>query len=294
MKTLILSGKNVVSNGYNDTYKFDFPSGAVSFKNDQLALTSISMYYSWENISSSNTGGNYNNNSFSYIWLGTTYSITIPDGNYTISQINSYLQSQMIANYHYLTDTDGNYVYYLEMISNSTYYAVQLNAYAIPTSAQASTLGYSKPSGASWSYPATATTPQFVISSSNNFKSLIGFTDGTYPSVTQSTNYSIVSNNGVPQVSPVASVVVQCNLLQNTYSIPSSLLYSFSPNVDYGEQILVTPPEMSFVDIANGSYNSLIIQFSDQNLNRVAIQDTNLVILLTIKNKNEYTEKIIN
>jgi hypothetical protein len=293
MRTLILSGKNVVSNGYNDTYKFDFPSGAVTFKNDQLALTSISMYYSWENISSSTTGGGYNNNAFSYVWLGTTVNITIPDGNYTISQLNAYLQSQMISNTHYLIDSDGNYVYYLEMVSNSTYYAVQLNAYAIPTSAQASTLSYTQPAGASWSFPATAETPQFVISSTNNFKTILGFSAGTYPSVTQSTNYSIVSNNGVPQVSPVASLVVQCNLLQNTYSIPSSLLYSFSPNVDYGEQILINVPEMAFVDISNGSYNSLIIQFSDQNLNRVAIQDTNLVILLTIKNKNEYTEKIL-
>lgn len=294
MRTLIINSNNLVSTPYNDTYQYRFPIGSVHFKNDQIAVSSISMYYSWENITSSSEGGQYNNNSFQYSWLGTTITITLPTGYYEIDGMNAYLQSQMVANKHYLIDSNGDYVYYLEIVQNSTYYAVGFNCYAIPTSAQATTLGYTQPSSPGWSFPATATTPQFIVLSTNNFKSVVGFSAGTYPPATQSSNYSVISNNGVPQITPVSSLIMTCSLLNNSYSIPSTLMYSFSPNVSYGSQIQISPPEMSFVDIQDGSYNDFQIVFFDQNLNRISIQDTNLVILLTVKNKNEYVDKILN
>ena len=64
-------------------------------------------YYSWTNINSSPLG----NNIFSYTWkVGstvTTYTVTIPDGLYEISDLNSYLQYKFIANGHYLTQWLG-------------------------------------------------------------------------------------------------------------------------------------------------------------------------------------------
>lgn len=293
MRTLIINGNNLVVNAFNDTYSYRFPVGSVTFKNDQIAVSSVSMYYSWENITSGSDGGQYNNNTFQYDFLGTTITVTIPTGYYEISDINAYLQSQMVANKQYLVDTNGDFVYYLEIVQNSTFYAIQLNSYAVPTAATAAALGYTQPAGALWAFPAVATTPQFIILSTNNFKSVIGFSAGTYPNPTQATNYSIVSNSGVPQVTPVSSLIMTCSLLNNPYSIPSTLLYSFSPNVTYGSQIQVNPPEMSFVDIQDGAYNDFQIQFFDQNLNRVSIQDTNLVILLVVKNKNEYVDKVL-
>lgn len=290
-RTVIINSGNLVSNSYNDTYKYSFPLGSVYFKNDQIGVSNISIFYSWKNITSATTGGGYNNNSFSYIWIdGTTNTVTMPDGFYEISDINSYLQNVMVTNGHYLVDSNGDYVYYLELASNVTYYAIQLNAYAVPTSAQATTLEYTQPSSATWSFPSSAKTPQFVISSSN-FTKIIGFTAGTYPTTQQSSNYSITSNNGAPQVTPVSSLIVSCSLVNNSYSIPSTLLYSFSPNTTFGSQIQISPPQISYVDIQNGSYNDFQIQFFDQSLNRVEIQDTNLVVLFSIKNKSENTLK---
>ena len=293
MKTLIINSSNVINNSFNDTYTYKFPVGSVNFKNDQVAISGISIFYSWNNITSATTGGQYNNNSFSYIWIdGSSHTITLPDGYYEITDINAYLQSQMVKNTHYLLSTSGNYIYYLELVINQTYYAVQLNCYNMPTSAQASALGYTQPSGATWSFPSTAKTPQFVISSSNNFSLVIGFSGGTYPSTPQSTTYNITSNNGVPQVTPISSVIMACTLLNNPYSIPSTLLYSFSPNVTFGSQIQISPPSPSFVDIQDGTYNDFTITFYDQNINRIQILDDNIVVLLTIKNRNEYIEKI--
>lgn len=290
MKTLIINSNNVISNSYNDTYTYKFPLGSIAFKNDQVAVSQVNMYYSWPNITSGSTGGQYNNNSFGYYWIdGTLYTVTMPDGYYAITDINAYFQSVMVSNGHYLIDDLGNFIYYLELIINQTYYACQIDCFNVPTSAQATTLKYTQPSNATWDFPSSSVTPQFYVPSNNNFGLVIGFSSGIYPSTTQSTSYSITSNNGVPEVSPVSSLILECTLLNNPYSIPSTLLYSFAPNVSYGEQIQINVPTHSWVDIADGQYNEFTITFKDQNLNRIQILDSNVVILLTIKNKNEYS-----
>ncbi|NBP15940.1 hypothetical protein EBU95_16375 [bacterium] len=263
MRTIILNSSNLDSgNSNNNVFKYTFPSGAVNFKDDQIAVTQVSLYYSWYNINSSL----YNNNSFSYTWIdGTIVNVTLPNGSYAVSDINSYLQSVMVSNGHYLVDSTGNYVYFLEFTTNTVYYAVQLNAYAVPTSSSASASSYTKPSG--------------------NFYKIVGFSAGTYPSTQQSSTYSFKSDI-VPQVSPVQSLIMNCSLLNNRYSVPSNLLFSFSPaSVSFGSLITIQPPQHNFVDIYDGQYNSFTIEFRDQNLDTMQIIDTNIVVLLSIRNK---------
>lgn len=287
MRTLIINGNNLVPNGFNDTYRYSFPVGSVDFKDDQVAVSSVNMYYSWFNITSANTGSRYNNNAFQYIWTdgggSTTFTVTFPDGYYTVSQSNAYFQSQMVTNGHYLVDNNGEFVYYLEFVENATYYAIQLNAYPLPTALPA---GWTNPEAII--FPVTASTPQLIVLSTNNFNNIIGFNAGTYPPAIQATRYSKLSDY-TPQVSPVNSLILSCTLLNNRYAIPSTLLYSFSPaGTAFGDLISIQPSEMSFVDIQDGAYNDFTIEFRDQNLNRVAINDSNIVILLSIKNKMEY------
>lgn len=279
MKTLIVNGTNLVSGTGNSTYKYDLPNG-VSFKSQQLAVASINMYYSWPNITSSTTGGKYNNNSFTYTWIdGTVVTINMPDGFYDVSTLNAYLQSQMVANTHYLINASSDYVYYLEFQENTSRYAVQFNSYAVPTSLPT---GWSNPGA--WTLPVAAKTPQITISSTNNFYKIIGFNSGTYPSPTQTTTYSKISDI-TPQVTPVSSVIMTCSIVDNRYSIPDSIIYSFAPNTTYGSQIQVQPSELTWVDIQDGQQQSLTINFLDQEKNRLPILDTNLVILLSIRDK---------
>lgn len=287
MRTLIVNGNNLISNGFNDTYRYNFPAGSVEFKDDQVAVSAIYMYYSWFNITTASTGSGYNNNVFQYVWYNfggsSTYTVTIPDGYYNVADLNAFLQSQMVVNGHYLVNNSSENVYYLEFVENASKYAIQFNSYPIPTALPS---GWTNP--ASITFPATATTPQIIILNSNNFKDVIGFNAGTYPSPTQSTNYSKISDF-TPQVSPVNSLILSCTLLNNRYSIPSTLLYSFSPaGTTFGDLINEKPAELSFVDIQDGSYTDFTIQFFDQSLNRISINDSNLVVLLCIKNKNEY------
>lgn len=146
VSTLILNSTNLDSGSpYNNVYKYVFSNGSATFRNAKISVNNIYLYYSWYSISASQR-----NNQFSYIWYSgsgptaTTVSITVPDGFYSISDLNSYLQSVMITNNHYLIDSTGNFVYFIEFEENSTYYSIQLNCYALLTSAQATAKSYTE------------------------------------------------------------------------------------------------------------------------------------------------------
>lgn len=274
---VILNGNNVISDTFNNKYKYNFPVGSVVFKNSKVAVNNVSLYYSWFNITEAQ-----NNNKFSFIWHGaiqTQYDITIPDGFYDINALNAYLQSFCVSNNLYLIDASGDFVYYLEFTTNSVYYSIQFNSYPIPT---ALPVGYSQPAG--WGgYPAVASTPQLIVNSTDDFGDIIGFNSGTFPAVTQAVNFSKISDY-TPQVSNVQSVILTCDLLNNSYAIPNTILYSFSPSqVGFGSIINTEPSQHSFIDIQDGIYTSITISFLDQNFNPIYINDTNLIIQLLIE-----------
>lgn len=275
--TLTLNSDNLVSNNFNNTYRYNFPQGAVKFKDTKVALKKLTIYYSWDNITQA-----YNNNTFDIIWpigAGTsTYSITVTDGFYDIPTLNSYMQQFFITNGLYLINASGDYVYYAEFVTNSTYYSIQFNAYPIPTALPA---GWSQPSN--WpGYPAVGYTPQLVVSA-NAFRSITGINAGTYPSPQQTTNFSKLSDV-TPQVSVVQSVLVTCNLLNNRYALPNTVLDSFSPaNAAFGTVIDYQPPEHTYVDVGDGNYPYFEVIFYDQNFNQFTINDTNLVIILVMR-----------
>jgi hypothetical protein len=282
MKVLILNSGNVVNNGFNDTYTYRFPSGSVAFtKENQIAVGSISIYYSWFSITSGSTESRYGNNTFSYVFPTssgtTTVNVTIPDGFYTIAQLNAFLQSVMVSNGHYLVDDSQNNVYYLEITTNETKYAIQVNAYPVPTSLPS---GWTNP--ASMTFPASTLTPQLVVGATP-FRDVLGLNQGSFPPTAQATNYSKTSDY-TPQVSPVQSLLVQCNLVNSELSNPTSLIYSFSPvSAGFGDLIISEPNTQTFVDCQTGSYDSITISFSDQSFRRIAIRDSNVVITLVIK-----------
>jgi hypothetical protein len=182
--------------------------------------------------------------------------------------------------------SNGDFVYLIQWEENPTYYAVQLNEYlsALPALFPAT---YTYPAGATWAVPATPTTPQVIISATNNFGALVGFTAGNYPATFPYTTgtFSAVSNT-TPQVQPISSVIITCSLITNPYSSNSKALYSFGiPSTQFGSQILVTPPEFTFNRITNGTYNEFSIEIQDQNGTPIQLRDPQMTILLTIKDR---------
>jgi hypothetical protein len=280
---LIFSQSNLVSGTNNSLYRFQFARGINLPKGSKVGVGRLSLYYSWFNITSS-----YNNNAFSIIWpvgAGTsTFNITLPNGNYSIDDLNSYLQAYCVTNNLYLIDSNGNYVYYFNLAVNTSYYSVQLTCFPVPT---ALPTGYTAPVGFP-AYPLVATTPQLVISSSNDFGDVLGYNAGTYPSPSQATTYSKLSDT-TPQVSNVDTVILTCNLLNNQFDLNPKNLYSFSSaGSSFGSLIQSSPAFEQFVNINQGVYNQIEIQFITPNNQVLPLNDSNIVVELLIQIPDEF------
>lgn len=281
---IIINGSNLIPSPFNNTYRYEFPAGAVRFKKgSRIAVSNINMFYSWYNITADLANNVYN---ITFPVAGA-FTITIPDGHYSVSAINQYLQQYCISNNLYLIDSTGDYVYFIEWQENANFYKIQLNLYPVPTAAQAAVLGYTAPAG--WAgYPAAATTPQVTILA-NNFRTYTGFSAGTYPPAPAAVNTSYLSTS-TPQVNNVSSLILTCSLLNNLYANPKTILYSFSPAGagGFGSLITSAPSEFSFVDIsAPAAYPYIEISFLDQNYNAVPIIDSNIIVQLLIKNYDD-------
>jgi len=278
MRTLILSQANIVPGTTNSVLEFQFPGGGVNIRQGTtIALSSITMFYSTPNISVS-----YQNNSFSYKWTDdVTYPVVIPDGFYEISNLNDFLHQTMLNNKHYLTETaTGKYVWFATLAVNTSTYKIDLVSYPMRLTDYPA-VSYAVPAGASWTVPATYKNPQLIVSA-NAFRDIIGFSAGTFPTSNTVSVATVTSSTAIPQVSPLSSYLLKCSLVNNNYSIPNSLIYSFPPSGNFGSQFVVAPNQMSFIDCQIGHYNSLSLSITDQADRNVTLLDPNLTILLVI------------
>jgi len=281
-KTIILTTANIEENSNNTKLVYNFPSGGYSFKNDMIALQSVYQYFSIFNITS-----DYGNNTFSYTWFdGVEYSITIPDGYYEISDLNSYFQSIMIANTHYMTNSAGQFIYFLEFIVNTSRYAVQINSYPLDTSIQ-TTNGYILPSGATWSVPATSTLSQFNVNTSG-FGEVLGYDVGSYPDTQVGSTTTSFLSSVAPQITPYSSILVSCNLVNNRAVIPSNILSSYTPlGTNIGSLFKFEPNYLQFADVEDGQYTQLVLEMRDQLSRPIIIRDPNMLITLYTETKNK-------
>lgn len=273
-QTIILNKNNISDTTTNNTLVYKFPN-SVQFKNNSIALESITLYYSYTNINSSPLG----NNTFSYTWkvssTVTSYTVTIPDGLYEISDINSYLQYVFIQNGHYLVDSDDNYVYYAEFLVNATSYGVDIITYQVPTSLPS---GYTAPSGFA-GFPSAAYYP--VITIPANFNSIVGYTAGF------TTSSGTNSSTTTPQVQPNPTLFLTCSGISNKYANPSTVLYSITPTVALGEIITERPNEKSYAKLVDGTYNQITIKILGTDLNSITILDPAMTIMLSIRDNDD-------
>jgi hypothetical protein len=302
MRVIVLNQNNLVQDGQNNKLIYKFPN-SVQFKNNHIAVSSVSMYYSWFNITSA-----YSNNSFSYTWVvgstTTTYTITIPDGLYQITDLNNLLQYNMAKNGTYLTNSGSN-AYYAEFILNPTRYAVQINTFLVPTSLPS---GYTAPSN--WvGYATQSFNPSITIPAKLN--TIFGYGAGfvsnqntnnayTPPTATASNNYvskntsntlSYLSNRS-PNLQPNSSIYFSLSNINNPYSLPSSIIYSLVPQGDVGTLIVERPPQFMWNKMIDGTYNQLTLTFLGTDLQPIIINDPSMTILLTIKDGDELGGKV--
>jgi hypothetical protein len=285
--TVILNKTNIVPNTGNSVLLYKFNS-SIEFKDASVSLSSLNIFNSWFNISAS-----LQNNQFSYKWfnslgvLNQTYTITFPDGYYSVNDMNEFVQSQLVTRGHYLQHTvDSNYIYHIEFVSNPSYYAIQMNIYAMRTSDANYTKGVSTNTDLYpvWGWPAEFTSIQVILTSTNKFYRLIGINPGTYPTISDSNNHTYLSAF-TPTMDPVSSLMVQCSIVnQGGFSDPSDILYSFtSGNISFGGMIDKEITKDTFCRIRDGVYQNFTVKITDQDYNRVDIRDPSIVLMLNFR-----------
>lgn len=306
MFILVLNQTNLVQDGSNNKLIYRFPNSVV-LTNKYIAVSSISMFYSWDNISEANR-----NNTLYYSW-GSAFPkipIVIPDGLYEIAQLNEYLQFVCIQNgtYWYSTGATTTFYYPFQLIVNATRYAIQLNTFQIPSVGAAGFVcgsgslvnAFPASAGATGNYCSVTFPPNFNLIVGYTVNPL-GFTSANDSSlVTQAptalTNYATVLQGGgtisylsntAPQVQPNSNLLFSMSNINNPYSQPSSIIYSLSPSVAIGQQIIVQPPQFMWNKLIDGTYNELRLTFLGTDLRPVAINDPNMTILLCIRDKDE-------
>ena len=261
MNTIVLNQTNIVSGSNNNTLVYKFPN-SILFDNHEIAVQSISMYYSWQNINASPLA----NNTFTYSWIvgvtSTTYTVSIPDGLYEIAQINAYMQFRMIQNGTYLINSAGQNVYYAEFLVEPTRYAINIITFPVPTSLP---VGWTAPlanvqsgSLAFVGFPTTTFNPVVTIPASFNL--IMGYVAGFATAVNTGVN-TILSyfSTVAPQVAPVSSLLVTCSNIDNRFAIPNNVIYSIVPNVGFGQLINMTPNEYMFAGLLKGTQSQVKI-----------------------------------
>jgi len=276
---LIVNSSNV-SNTLNNLYTYNFIKGSFEIpEGAEIMLTSFQIPYNWYNITIRNK-----NNSFRIYWptatsTYTAYTVTLPDGFYTTTSLNAYIQQFCITNGLYLRDSGGNNVYYVSVQYNTTYYANQMLTYLVPTSLP---LNFTQPSNFV-GFPTVSRTPYIEILSANTFGTFLGFSAGNY-GINQTNNYSINSNI-TPVGSVVNSLVIRCSLVNNGISNNSDIIDSFPINGSFGSNLNFFNNIEKWIKLNPGRYNNMFITIQDQNLNDINILDSNLLMNFIIRFK---------
>ena len=81
------------------------------------------------------------------------------------------------------------------------------------------------------------------------------------------------NSENVPRLENVEVVLVQCNLVSNSYQQHSRVLFTFVLNKQYGQLISISPHSLFFLKTMNMDFSEIDIWFTDQNNNALEIED---------------------
>jgi hypothetical protein len=314
--SIALNSTNVVGMG-NNTYKYNFLNGFTVPEDSTISISQVTVPYSWFNITKS-----LGNNTFQYIMPTTgatsvTRTITLTDGFYDINALNQALWADLKSqNYYFynstistITPSTGSttfptLLYPISFSSNYNGYNNAITFQFIPTSLGNTVTQY----GTNWlwalgTFPTVSTAPQIVITGTPAFNTtlfgnIIGFQGGTFPSVLQTIVSPPTVANSAPYVvlgnslsasppfpalaTPVNTVCVRCNLVDNSVAMPSDLMDFFPISSTFGSNIYYLPIADNAVKMRSGKHQSLTVTLCDQNFNPLISLDPNVLISILI------------
>jgi hypothetical protein len=214
-----------------------------------------------------------------------TYTITIPDGSYTVADLNSYFQYYSIQNSLYLIDDLGSYHYFASFAVNAVKYAIEVQTTAIPYQGGLAQLpiGWSYAAG----FPVTLVTGiswNAVMIFPKGMASYFGFAENfeTDPNIDVTTTLAYLSTI-CPQINPNPSILVSITGISNKYSV-SPIIYSFSSaGVAFGGMISEKPNNLMWCALNPGVYSEIRVTFLGSDFRPLSMLDPSITMLLTIK-----------
>lgn len=211
-----------------------------------ISLSQCSIYYNWKNFKRE-----FDNTECSYTDLATsvTYNITIPDGSYSIVDLNNFIHHHMTLNSH--NNADGSFD--INVYANHVYNRVTISV-----------------------------SNKFQFFMSDGLLETLGF-DRSQNNITNNE----INGSLVPRIERVDTVLIHCNLVDNRVTHNSQILHAFVPNDSYGNLLSVTPnyPQNRFC--RNASFNYVEVIFTDQDEKPLDIEDK-ILVELQIVNKSNY------
>jgi len=257
----ISGGSRQVTFTAPNRFSVKLPASGFRTGRDECALKSLTVYYSWPNISAA-----MGNNQLPYIWEGTVYSVVLADGIWNYSDLQAYLELVMLQNGHYLVDAGGVNQFYIQLVANPVLYALSLTVRPVPTSLP---VGWTNPAALAL----TGNTPQLRILPV--MTTLTGFTAGNYPAASQTSIYQV--NSGIPQITGVTALNVTSTLVTGSgLSLYPNVLASFVVPSDQlpGSLIQVQPNNLDWVPVQKMStFTEVEVAIVDQLHRPVVIRD---------------------
>jgi hypothetical protein len=282
-------------NSQNGKMLFNFPS-SVQLSGKEVALISATFYNCFFNVSQA-----LGNNTITITrphWVlsgGLTVftdniseTLTFADGFYSIPDLNQAIQNFCISKGFYLYNpATGQNVYFISIETNSTSYQCEIDTYFVPTATQSTANGFTNPSGLLLTNGTAAYAPSITI---GNLATILGIVPGSYwgslpshtGSWTNSPAASVVSNVA-PEVNPVTSICVRCNLVNSQYSSPNDLIAQVPVTAAFGSVNDFVAPYPTFTPTVTSLYSGVEVSFMDQNLLPLKFFDPDITLSLQLR-----------
>ena len=221
-----------------------------------MCLSNLTCYNTQPNVSPS-----LKNNLLSYTWgSNPTRNIVLPEGTYSIGQLNAAIQNYMLVNHDYVAPAvAGDPIQYDIVLSPN----IPLNSVDIDLAATG-----------------THTSLDLTV---GFFCNLLGYN----PVVLDSTISAHWTSDNNPNMSAgVSTYNVECNVITGTQrnGQMSSILYTFSPSVEPGSLIRVEPLNQQWLPLRiNKSISEMIIRLVSNTGAMLNLRGENVTMTLLLK-----------
>ena len=85
----------------------------------------------------------------------------------------------------------------------------------------------------------------------------------------------------VPKLETAEVVLVHCNLVNNNHQQASKVLFTFVPNKQFGQLIIITPHSPTMLKTTNAKFSFIEIWFTDQNNRQLEIEgNVNITLII--------------